>query len=84
MYTIGLGDLHIHLDFMEKLLNIIHQIFCSRGRPVEQFYWTSNRYFTGCPVEFLLYFSIKSAILRHLKQTCKILVYDQKAFFHFG
>ena len=43
---------------------IFHQIFCSRGLPVKQFYWTSrrfqetsnNRYSTGRPVEIFIAF----------------------------
>ena len=31
------------LTFFLKL-DIMGQIFCSRGRPVEQFYWTSSRF----------------------------------------
>ena len=42
---------------------IMGQIFCSRGRPVEQFYWTSSRFqgtsnrnSTGRPVEIFIAF----------------------------
>ena len=41
-----------------NITTIIRQIFCSPGRPqpVEQFYWTSNRNFTGRPVNFFIAF----------------------------
>ena len=65
MYTIGLGDLHV----MEKLKQyMVHQIFCSRRRPVEQSYWTSNRYFTGCPVELFIVFPNRNSIGNPLDQ----------------
>ena len=64
------------------------QIFCSRGRPLENSRgrpvdFTGRpvnstgrplEFSRGRPVKFLLHFSMKLAILTHLKQTRKILV----------
>ena len=41
---------------LDHVHQMIRQIFCSRGRPVEQFYWTSNRNSTGRPVEIFIAF----------------------------
>ena len=35
---------------------MVRQILCSRGRPVEQFYWMSNRYFIGGQIEIFIVF----------------------------
>ena len=66
--------------FVLWIIEIISQIYCFRERPVEQFYGRPVDS-SGRPIEillnvqqkFLLHFSMKLAILRHLKQTCKIL-----------
>ena len=51
------------MSFLSRLKRTICQIFCFRGRPVEQFYWTSSRFqrtsnrnSTGCPVEIFIAF----------------------------
>ena len=50
-------------DSRQTQTKIIRQIFCSRGCPVEQFYWTSSRFqgtsnrnSTGHPVEIFIAF----------------------------
>ena len=50
-------------QFSASVAKILGQIFCSRGRPVEQFYWTSSRFqgtsnrnSTGRPVEIFIAF----------------------------
>ena len=65
------GNICIKKDKTEKYLILqvffsirtLGQIFCSRGRPVEQFYWTSSRFqgtsnrnSTGRPVEIFFAF----------------------------